>query len=139
LVQLETTVDDVTGETLGWVVTRLLHAGARDAWVTPATMKKGRPGHVVGVLADPGAVAALRALLVEETGTLGVRWWPVRRWASPRHVEEVEVDGHRVRLKVGGGGRAKPEHDDVAAAALALGRPLRDVAAAALRQWRPTA
>src|SRR5690606_9221311 len=53
LVVLETTVDDVSGETLGWVVGRLIEAGARDAWVAPVTMKKGRPGHVVTALCDP--------------------------------------------------------------------------------------
>lgn len=132
LVVLETTLDDVSGETLGWLVARLLEAGARDAWLAPVTMKKGRPGHVVTVLAEPHAADALRHLLVAETGTLGVRWWPADRWAADRRVEEVEVDGHRIRLKVGPGGRAKPEHDDVAAAARALRRPLREVAAAAL-------
>ena len=47
----------------------------------------------------------------------------------------VDLDGHPVRVKVGPHG-AKPEHDDVAAAAAALGRSVRDVSAAALAAWR---
>ncbi len=136
LVVLETTVDDVSGETLGWVVARLLESGARDAWISPVTMKKGRPGHVVTVLADPASVEPLRTLLVAETATLGVRSWPVDRWASDRHIDHVHVDGRSVRVKVGEGGRAKVEHDDAAAAARALGLPLREVVARAEAAWR---
>ena len=44
---LETNLDDVTGEQLGLAVAAALEAGALDAWVSPVTMKKGRPGHVL--------------------------------------------------------------------------------------------
>ena len=49
---LETNLDDVTGEQLGYAVAAALDAGALDAWVSPVTMKKGRPGHVLHVLTD---------------------------------------------------------------------------------------
>ena len=73
----------------------------------------------------------MRDLLAAETGTLGMRESPVRKHELVRRNEVVDVDGHRVRIKVGPFG-AKPEHDDVVAAAEALRRPLRDVATAAL-------
>ena len=49
---LETNLDDVTGEQLGYAVAAALEAGALDAWVSSVTMKKGRPGHVLHVLTD---------------------------------------------------------------------------------------
>jgi uncharacterized protein (TIGR00299 family) protein len=132
---LETNVDDVTPETLGHVVARALEAGADDAWVTPIVMKKGRPAHLLSVLCDPRLVTPLRHLVAAETGTLGIRVREVDRYAEARTEVTVQVDGHAVRVKVGPHG-AKPEHDDVAAAAAATGRPLHDVAAAALAAQR---
>jgi pyridinium-3,5-bisthiocarboxylic acid mononucleotide nickel chelatase len=121
---LETNLDDVTGETLGYVIARALEAGALDAWVTPAVMKKGRPAHVLHVLTRPGDSPALQQLLFTETGTLGVRRTPLTRTALPRTFTTVDLDGVPVRVKHGPHG-AKAEHDDLAAAAAALGLPLR--------------
>ena len=132
MVELETTVDDVSGELLGHTLARALAAGAADAWITPATMKKSRPGHVVHVLVAPDRAAELETLLLRETGSLGLRRRPVERVALPRRTTTVTVDGHPVRIKHGPWG-AKPEHDDVAAAADALGRSAREVAEAARR------
>jgi uncharacterized protein (TIGR00299 family) protein len=135
LVQVETTVDDVTGETLAWAVERLLAAGALDAWVAPVTMKRGRPGHVVTALAPMAVTGALVEVLQRETGTLGVRLHAVQRWAVPRAVTTVEVAGHRIGLKLGPH-RVKAEQRDVVDAAAALGWPAQAVAAAAEAQWR---
>ncbi len=121
---LETNLDDVTGETLGHVIAAALAAGALDAWVTPAVMKKGRPGHVLHVLTRPDSTSALRQLIFAETGTLGIRCSAVTRTALPRRTTTVDVDGIAVRVKHGPHG-AKPEHDDLAAAASALDLPLR--------------
>lgn len=127
LVHLATNLDDVTGETVGFAMEQLSAAGALDVWVTPAIMKKSRPAHVLNVLARGADAAALREVLWRETGSLGVRSARVDRHALPRDEAVVDVAGHAVRVKRGPYGR-KAEHDDVAAAARALGRPLRDVA-----------
>jgi pyridinium-3,5-bisthiocarboxylic acid mononucleotide nickel chelatase len=121
---LETNLDDVTGETLGYVIAAALAAGALDAWVTPAVMKKGRPGHVLHILTSPDSSANLRQLVFAETGTLGIRCSAITRTALPRRSTTVDVDGAPVRVKHGPHG-AKPEHDDVAAAAARLALPLR--------------
>ena len=131
MVLLETNVDDVTGEVLGHLVARLLDAGAADAWLSPIVMKKGRPAHTVHVLAAPEHVAGCERLVLAETGSLGLRRTSVDRTALPRHTTTVDVGGHAIRVKHGPWG-AKPEHDDVAAAAAALGLPLREVARRAL-------
>jgi uncharacterized protein (TIGR00299 family) protein len=127
MVLLETNVDDVTGEVLGHLVARLLAAGAADAWLSPIVMKKGRPAHTVHVLAVPERAADCERIVLAETGSLGLRRTPVDRTALPRHTTTVDVEGHAVRVKHGPWG-AKPEHDDLAAAAAALGLPLREVA-----------
>ncbi|MDX3187002.1 nickel pincer cofactor biosynthesis protein LarC [Streptomyces sp. MN03-5084-2B] len=127
LVVLETNLDDVTGEVLGHVVGELLSAGALDAWISPVTMKKGRPAHVLHVLAEPEHAARLGDLVLAETGSLGLREYPVRRTALARKTETVDVLGMPVRRKRGPHG-AKPEHDDVVAAARELGLPARVVA-----------
>lgn len=131
MVHIETNVDDVTGEVLGWVVERLLAAGAADAWTTPIVMKKSRPAQTVHVLADPAHVEECEQILLSETGSLGLRRTVVERLALERGSRVVEVSGHPVRVKSGPWG-AKPEHDDVVAAATALGLPARTVAMRAL-------
>lgn len=132
LVLLETNVDDVAGEVLGYVLARLFAAGAADAWVTPIVMKKSRPAHTVHVLVDPVRAQACERIVLAETGSLGLRRSTVDRVALARRTGTVHVDGHPVRLKHGPWG-VKPEHDDVAAAAAELGLPLRVVAERALR------
>ena len=126
VVEVESNVDDVTGEVLAHTISSLLAAGALDAWATPIVMKKGRPAHTVHALADPHDVERLAALILAETGSLGVRATAVTRWPQRRVHVTVDVEGHPVRVKLAGH-RAKPEHDDALAAAVALGRPLRDV------------
>jgi uncharacterized protein (TIGR00299 family) protein len=133
LILVETTVDDVTGELLGDLPGLLLGAGALDAWITAVTGKKGRPAHIVTALCRPGQDEPVQARLLAETGSLGARRHPVQRRALPRREAEATVQGHRIRVKIGPHG-AKPEHDDVAAAALATGLPRRVVAAQALSQ-----
>ncbi|MCU1663262.1 MAG: pyridinium-3,5-bisthiocarboxylic acid mononucleotide nickel chelatase [Pseudonocardiales bacterium] len=135
MVLLETNVDDVTGEVLGHLVGQLLEAGAADAWLSPIVMKKGRPAHTVHVLAAPERVADCERIVFAETGSLGLRRSTVDRPALPRSTTTVDVDGHPVRIKHGPWG-AKPEHDDVAAAAAALGLPLREITWRALTSER---
>ena len=140
LVVLEANLDDATPEVLAHTVERALAAGAADAWLAPVVMKKGRPGVVLHVLAPPDAVHALEQLMVRETGTLGVRRHPVDRRALGRDWVEVAVGGCTVRVKRGlSGGSAvtlAAEYEDAKAAALALGRPLRDVMAEAVERAR---
>jgi len=135
VVLLEVNVDDASGETLAHAVAALLDAGAHDAWITPILMKKGRPAHTVSVLADPALADQAAAVLVAETGSLGIRGETLQRWPSARVDGQVEVDGVPVRVKVGAG-RVKVEHDDAARAARRTGLPLREVVSRAEEAWR---
>jgi hypothetical protein len=127
---LETNIDDATGEVIAHTIAELIAAGAHDAWATPIVMKKGRPAHTVHVLCDPSAAPLIGALLLRETGSLGLRGMELRRWPQQRSLRTVIIDGHTINTKVALG-RVKVEYDDAAAAAAALGRPLRDVLAEA--------
>lgn len=120
MVMIETTVDDVTGEAMGHAIDVLLEAGAADVWITPAMMKKNRPGHVVHVLCPTHLAPELGALLLRSTGSLGLRRTTIDRLALPRTTTTVVVQGHLVRLKQGPW-TTKPEHDDVVALSAALG------------------
>jgi uncharacterized protein (TIGR00299 family) protein len=122
----ETNVDDATGEVIAHTIAALLTAGAHDAWATPIVMKKGRPAHTVHALCDPARAAEVSAVLVRETGSLGLRGALVQRWPQQRTELVVQVQGHAVAVKMADG-RAKVEHDDAARAAAALGLPLREV------------
>jgi pyridinium-3,5-bisthiocarboxylic acid mononucleotide nickel chelatase len=126
----ETNLDDATGEVIAHTIASLIAAGAHDAWASPIVMKKGRPAHTVHVLCDPSMAPLIGALLLRETGSLGLRGTDLRRWPQQRSERQVTIDGHTVRAKVALG-RVKVEYDDAAAAATALGRPLRDVLAQA--------
>ncbi len=135
---LETTVDDVTGEHLALCVSAVLEAGALDAWVTPVTMKKGRPGHVLSCLCDPVAIASLTTVIHRTTGSLGVRTTLLERSTLPRRFVSVEVAGHEIAIKVSPV-RAKPELDDVARVAQATGMTLAEVDAASLAAFEELA
>jgi uncharacterized protein (TIGR00299 family) protein len=134
---VEANVDDVTGEVLAHTIGELLRAGAYDAWATSIVMKKGRPAHTVHALCDEAAFDAVGAVLVAETGSLGIRATAVERWPRQREEATVVVDGQTIRVKLAAG-RVKVEHDDAAAAARALQVPLRDVLARAEHQAHST-
>lgn len=123
---VEANVDDVTGEILAHTIAEMMRAGAFDAWATPIVMKKGRPAHTVSALCDDSTFDAVTRVLIDETGTLGVRASGVERWPQRRDHAVVSVAGHDIRLKVGGG-RIKAEHDDAVATAERTGMALRDV------------
>ncbi len=134
---LETNLDDVPGEVIGFLVDRLMEAGALDVVILQGLGKKGRPQFVVKALAKPEAYEEVLERLVEETGTLGVRVKMEPRVVLPR--EEVKVDvevggvSYEVRFKVSRGLKGellniKPEYEDVKRIALRERRPLREVA-----------
>ena len=124
--RLECNVDDLTGEHLGHAIDQLMEHGARDAWVTPTVMKKGRPAQSIEVLCDPMDLDRLGRELHRLTGSLGVRRTVVERSVLVRSTEVVDLEGHPIRIKRTAV-TAKPEFADVLAAAEALGRSPRQV------------
>jgi uncharacterized protein (DUF111 family) len=132
LTVLEANVDDLDPRIWPDVLTRLLEAGAADAWLTPILMKKGRPAHTLSVLCHDADRARLRELTFTLTSTFGIREHAVDRVALERDWRSVEVAGEAVRVKVSldGEGRirhATPELDDASAVSRTTGLPLRRV------------
>ncbi len=137
--ELRCQVDDSTGEQLAVLMADLLSAGARDVYLTPVLMKKGRPGYEVTVLAAPAEREALTALVLSRSSTIGVRHHLVDRTILARRSASVSVHGHEIPLKIvtlpDGSERAKPEADAVLAVARALSLPFDEVQREALRSW----
>ncbi len=138
MVEISTNIDDMNPELYGAVSQRLFAAGARDVWLTPVQMKKGRPGVVLSAIAPAALEGTLCDLLLRETTTLGVRVHPVRRHEAGRGqgVVETRYGPVQVKLKRIGGALwgAMPEYDDCLRVAEATGAPVRLVYEAALAQ-----
>lgn len=138
-VLLEANLDDATGREAARALDRALAEGALDVWSTAVTMKKGRPGLVLSLLARPDDVARLEAILFAETPTLGVRRRAVARTVLARRHVPVETPWGCVRMKVRetpAGEAATPEHDDCLELAESHGVALTDVLDAARTAWR---
>jgi uncharacterized protein (TIGR00299 family) protein len=137
---IEANVDDLTGEVAAHAIEALFAAGALDAWATPITMKKGRPGLTVAALAPSERGDAVATTLLAETTTIGVRKIPVSRTERPRRTISVTTAFGPISIKVSEGPfgppQLKPEFDECAAAARTHGVPVREVIAAALAAAR---
>ena len=82
------------------IIDELLDLGALDAWHTPITMKRGRPAITIHALVRERSVQEIAAVLMDRTGTLGVRMHRVERVIRTREFTEVEVQGQRIAVKI---------------------------------------
>jgi uncharacterized protein (TIGR00299 family) protein len=141
LVLLETNLDDATGQIVGYLLERVLEAGALDAWAAPVQMKKSRPGILFSALADESRADAVESLMYAETPTLGVRRQPVRRSRLERKSAAVETSLGTVRVKFvrgrDGTPRAAAEYEDVARIAREKGLAYQQALHAIQRELPP--
>ncbi len=128
---VETNLDDMAPNLIAALCEDLMAAGALDVAVVPALMKKGRPGHLVTVMAPPDLVGSLTDHLLRHSTTLGVRLSHVDRVVAGRRVIEVATAIGLSRVKVKEmGGRAvdvAPEYEDCRRIARERGMDLREV------------
>lgn len=134
---LETNVDDVTGQVLSNLIEVLMDAGARDVSIIPATMKKGRSGHIIQVIAKPQDSSGLARKIIEETGSLGVRIIPIKhRLIAQREMGKVSISlngkDFLIAVKVARDLRGallniSAEFDECKKASQESGIPVRDV------------
>lgn len=136
---LECNLDDCSGQLLGALMDTVMALGALDAWIAPVVMKKGRPGHLVGVLTDAAHRTALVETLLAETTTLGVREHAVSRTTLGRQHQTVQTKWGPVRVKLGLRNEAvlnaAPEFEDCRALAEQAKVPLKVIQSAALAAW----
>ncbi len=142
---LETNLDDVTGEVLGYTLDRLLNEGAKDVSIIPMYTKKNRPGHIVKVITEQKDVQRLSQVLIEETGTLGVRVYFCERHIIDRELYNVDLSilgsKESVRVKVAKNLKGeiiqiKPEYDDLKKLAEKTKKPLRELSENAVAKAR---
>ena len=133
---VECEIDDLPGEGFGFLMERLLGAGALDVYFTPVQMKKNRPGTLVTLLCRRPQLEELSGVLLTESGSLGCRYHTAARIEADREILDVQTAFGTVRVK-----RARldgrtlataPEFEDCRRLALASGAPWRDVYRAAL-------
>ncbi|MEM1645514.1 MAG: nickel pincer cofactor biosynthesis protein LarC [Ignisphaera sp.] len=135
IVVLETDIDDVSGEILGYVGEKLVNLGALDIAFIPKIGKKGRPSTILRVLAKSNNYNELIDTIVRETGTLGIRVFNVTRYIVPYRdyiVIPVEIYGKKYSIKVKvsktSSGRVvaiKPEYEDLKKISIELEIPLK--------------
>jgi pyridinium-3,5-bisthiocarboxylic acid mononucleotide nickel chelatase len=135
---VECEVDDLPGEGFGFLMERLLAAGALDVYFTPVQMKKNRPGTLVTLLCRRPQLESLAGLLLVESGSLGCRYHAALRIEAERETSAVETPFGTVRVKRARlDGRplaAAPEFEDCRRLALERDVPWREVYRAALER-----
>jgi uncharacterized protein (TIGR00299 family) protein len=131
IMQVETTVDDMSPQLWEIVIERLFETGALDVYLTPVTMKKSRPGTVLTALCAPDRVTELSRVLFEESPTIGVRWTAYQRERLDREMVTLTTIYGAIAFKVSRlDGRVvtvTPEFDEVRRIARAKGLPVREV------------
>ena len=144
IIKLETNVDDVTGEVLGYTMNKLLQYGALDVSYLNTVTKKNRPGYLISVISKPKDSLKLASILFEETGTLGIRTIPgIKRLILSRSIEKITitVDGKafHVGIKIGKDSEdniltLKPEFEDIKNIAKDTGESMKTISEIALKK-----
>lgn len=114
--ELSCNVDDMTPEEIGFAVSMLMEAGARDAFVTPIVMKKSRPGHLLTVICTDSDKSKMVAAIMKHTTTLGIREKECSRYILDRTTETIDTPFGSISRKVSAGygvKKAKYEYDDL--------------------------
>jgi uncharacterized protein (TIGR00299 family) protein len=134
---IEANIDDASPQVIAYAIDRLLEAGALDAIVIPAQMKKGRPGVLLQIVSAPEKQEELVAVLFRETTTLGVRFHSAERRVQPRTWVEVQTAHGMIRMKTAPTGFA-PEYEDARRIAAESGLPLKQILAEATQEYLRT-
>lgn len=140
LLLLETNIDDLSTQVLGFVMERAFDTGALDCWFTPIQMKKNRPATMISILCGADKKENLIELLYLETTTLGVRVSLVERNCLTREIVKIQTESDAVDVKIasykGKIVNAKPEYEQIREIALKSKVPLREVEREILEKYR---
>lgn len=128
---LETNLDDMTPEGLGFLMEKLLAVGALDVYFTPIQMKKNRPATMLSVIVRPEDEARIAEIILRESSSFGLRVSQMQRYIAEREFAEVEISVGKVRVKRkilnGETVEVVPEYESVAALARQSNRPWREI------------
>jgi uncharacterized protein (TIGR00299 family) protein len=140
---LETQVDDLNPQAIGYVFEALFAAGALDVFTQAIAMKKSRPGILLTVICHPENLLSCEAIVFRETTTLGIRRTTQQRAILQREIQQVEIEYGKVRVKVAWKGQSpekvianvQPEYEDCAELARKHNIPWREIQRLALQRW----
>jgi uncharacterized protein (TIGR00299 family) protein len=131
VILIETNIDNMNPEILGYALERLMEKGALDVFMTPIFMKKNRPGTLLSILITPDKLDETISIIFAETHSLGIRFQRLERRKLHRELITVETSFGPVRLKVSHIDTEKriisPEYEDCREIAMRQGIPLRKV------------
>jgi len=134
-------IDDASAEDLAFLADQLREAGALEVFSQAISMKKGRVGTLLSVVAAPPSADDLRAVWWRQGTSLGVREQLQQRWVLPRRSRSIDTPLGPVRVKEArrpdGQWSAKPEHDDLVSLARRHNRPIAEVREQVMRAWKP--
>lgn len=136
--QLETNIDDCSGEALGYVMDLLLKAGARDVFYTPIYMKKNRPAYKLSVLCKKEDIAKIEKIIFQETTTIGIRRVEMERTILSREIITFESSLGMAQVKVCQVEQEKrgyPEHDSVVELCKKTGKSYGEVYQIIQKEW----
>ena len=123
-------LDDMTGESVGYVQQLLFEAGARDVFTTPVQMKKGRPGVLLTCICDVDKADYFAALILKNTSTFGIRKSLCDRYELKRDIRVEATPYGEIQIKEGSGfgvSKCKAEYEDIAAVAKRNGVTLQEI------------
>ena len=128
---IETNIDDLSAQILGFVMERAFELGCLDCWFTPIYMKKNRPATMVSILCETEKREIFTELLYTETSTLGVRIREIRRDCLPREMVKVETEFGKIDVKIakynGKVVNVKPEYERIRQIALKYNVSIREI------------
>ncbi|HUU37531.1 MAG TPA: nickel pincer cofactor biosynthesis protein LarC [Candidatus Desulfaltia sp.] len=137
--QIEANLDDANPQMLAHFMDEALRLGALDVFLTPVTMKKGRPGVKLTLLTDAARMDALVEAVFRETSSIGVRYFPVARRVLQRDIWKIRVLGEEVGIKTGtlrgDEVNVQPEFSDCLRVAEKKGLPVKLIHQLALGQY----
>ena len=136
---LETQIDDLSPQAIGYVFDALFAAGALDVFTAPIVMKKSRLGVLLTAICHPEFQDACEAVIFRETTTLGIRRSTQERTILHREIQKVQTEYGEVQIKVAKSGQrianVQPEYEDCASIARVKNISWREVHRLALQSW----
>lgn len=99
IIQIDTTIDDQSGEELGYIMSLLLEEGALDVHYTPVYTKKNRPATHLTLLIQEGDLERFTAILFKQTSTIGFRYQNVQRKVMTRTFQTQQTSLGAVKVK----------------------------------------
>ena len=126
---VETNIDDMPGEHIGYLLEEVFHAGALDGYIMPIQMKKSRPGSLISVIVEDKNLSKIEDVIFYQSTTFGIRKYKTSRRKLSRKLVNVQTEFGMIQVKIGlFNGKIRnvvPEHEECKKIAAERGLPLK--------------